>query len=159
MTCMPSTCWMLPGAVSVANRQRVYHRRKDQTAAIVGFARAWHNYWRALPAEYQNNSVRRTLRKHVEHAIGRMWADKPFGAIDVFHEGQTGQRERPARDAEDWMLGNMEQWLEEWGGFPAMALALGMGSNRTTLESELGDYTFCHLAEDGIVCRSAQQWC
>ena len=47
------------------------------------------------------------------------------------------------------MLGNMEQWVYEWGGFPAMAVALAEGGNRTVLEAELDDYTFCHLGRDG----------
>ena len=138
-----------PGSIMVDVR-RVHYRRKDATAAIVSMARVWHNYWRRLPSDFRNNPVRQTLRKHVEHAIGRMWADKPFDQnIAVIHAGESGDRERPARDAEDWMLGNIEQWLNEWGGFPAMALALSDGNNRSNLESELDDYTFCHLAEDG----------
>ena len=139
-----------PDALIIETPIPIYHHRKDQDAAIVAMARAWHNYWRALSAEFQNNSVRRTLRKHVEHAIGRMWADRPNESeIRVIYEGETGARSRSSHLAEDWMLGNMEQWLEEWGGFEAMAAALSMGSNRTTLESELDDSTFCHLAEDG----------
>ena len=140
-----------PKTFAVSAPTRVYHRRKDQDGAITAMARAWRNYWNALDSSYQNNPVRRTMRDHVEHAIGRMWADRPNdGSISIFYDGQRTGRTRDARDVEDWMLGNMEQWVHEWG-FPAMALALNNGSNRTLLESQLGDYTFCHLKEDGSV--------
>ena len=140
-----------PASVSVSQPQRVYHRRKDQTGAIVELARAWHRYWRGLTTSEQGINVRMTLRKHVEHAIGRMWADKPFDRdIDVFHAGDSGARERSARDAEDWMLGDAEFWAHQWG-FPVLALALGEGDHRSLLETQLGDYTFCHLRLDGSV--------
>ena len=140
-----------PKSVSVSQPQRVYHRRKDQTGAIVGLARAWHLYWRELPSDFRNNPVRRTMRKHVEHAIGRMWADKPFdSAINVFHAGQTDHRERSARDAEDWMLGNMEFWVHNWS-FEALALALVEHDHRSLLDTQLDDYTFCHINLDGTI--------
>ena len=140
-----------PGAVSVSGPHRVQHRRKDVTAAIVAIARVWHRYWRSLTSSEQGINVRMTMRKHVEHAIGRLWAEKPHaGAIDVFHEGQTGARERTARDAEDSMLGDQERWALD-RGYAALALALNEGGNRTALESQLGDYTFCHLNPDGTV--------
>lgn len=140
-----------PKTFAVSAPTRVYHRRKDEDGAITAMARAWRNYWNALDSSYQNNPVRRTMRDHVEHAIGRMWADRPNdGSISIFYDGQRTGRTRDARDVEDWILGNMEQWVHEWG-FPAMALALNNGSNRTLLESQLGDYTFCHLKEDGSV--------
>ena len=138
-----------PGSVSVSPPQRVYHRRKDQTAAIVALARAWRTYWRGLPSDFQNNSVRRTLRKHVEHAIGRMWADKPFDQEIRVFQGLSS-RDIDARDAEDWMLGNMEFWVNDWG-FEPLALALAELDRRSLLDTQLDDYTFCHINLDGSV--------
>lgn len=138
--------------IAVQHRQRVYHRRKDLDGTLRSIARKWHEYWTGLTSSEQGINTRRTVKSHVEHAIGRVWAAKPLDdSLRVFREGNRLSAVTVAAcDAEDWYLGNLEQWAYEWG-FPALALALNTGTNRALLDLQLESYTLCEINENGSI--------
>lgn len=139
-----------PVSVAVGDKRRVYHRRKSLADDIATIARAWNRYWRGLSDSVQSSSAGAITARHFEHAIGRAWADKPYsGRLPIIYKGESTSERRDARDGEDWMLGNLEQWVE-WG-FADFVTAMGNATKRTILDSELDDYTFCHVEQDGDI--------
>ena len=138
-----------PEGISVSWPFLVYFFRADLDAAIRAVAQRYQAWWDGLSADEQAVDDRITANNHFRASIGRAWADKPFDNILAIHRGSL-QTTVNARDAENWYLGNLEQWAYE-RGFDAFVTALAVGNRRTALNAQLDAHTICHLDADADI--------
>lgn len=139
------------GSPYVDAPRRVYRRRPDEDAAIRAIAKLFEAWWTGLESTAQSRSIEQTTRRYFTHSIGRIWAVKPLtGAVDVIYAGETTARARDARDAQDWWLGNLEQWAFDWG-FPAFVVAVTPETGTSPLVAELDAHMFFHVNRDGTI--------
>ena len=138
-----------PAGITIEAARRVYFRRPDRDAAIRAIARAYEAWWHGLTRTEQGIIERRTADDHFRMSIGRAWADKPFDDEIRVQRGRS-THDRDARDAEEWYLGNLEEWAFQWG-FDAFVLALHQGPRRSLLRTQLDDHTLCHLDENADI--------
>ena len=138
-----------PEGISVSFAFRIYFLRADLDAALRSIAQRYQAWWDGLTADEQAVDDRVTTNAHFRSSIGRAWADRPYNNIIAIHRGSF-QTTVNSRDAEDWYLGNLEQWAYE-RGFDAFVTALAVGSRRTVLNAQLDAHTICHLDADADI--------